>query len=109
MKVLFLPEVQDDYDELEQILYEKGYFSFSDSSKNYVKNLVADIVANLPTKLHKPAPKYFNKYGNDMKYSSFRKNKNTNWYVFFNTYDDKGEIIYLVRYISNNHTIAHLL
>jgi len=27
MKVLFLPEVQEYYDNLEQILYEKGYFA----------------------------------------------------------------------------------
>jgi len=27
MKVLFLPEVQEYYDNLEQILYEKGYIS----------------------------------------------------------------------------------
>ena len=44
-----------------------------------------------------------------MQYASFRKNKGTQWYVFFNTYRKDGEIIYLIRYISNNHVIAHSL
>jgi hypothetical protein len=63
MNVGFLSEVQEYYDHLEQILYEKGYFSFSDNSKKYVRDLVADIKANLPTRQHKPAPQYFDKYG----------------------------------------------
>ena len=44
-----------------------------------------------------------------MQYASFRKNKETQWYVFFNTYRQDGEIIYLIRYISNNHVIAQFL
>ena len=33
----------------------------------------------------------------------------TQWYVFFTQYYAEGEIIYLVRYISNNHMIAKYL
>ena len=109
MDVLFLPEVQEYYNNLEQILYEKGYFSFPDSSKKYVKDLIDDIKANLPVKLHKPAPKYFDRYGKNMEYAVFRKNKFTSWYVFFTTYRKNGEEIYLVRYIANNHTVAQYL
>ena len=31
------------------------------------------------------------------------------WYVFFTTYMEKGEEIYLVRYIANDHTVAQYL
>jgi len=109
MSVLFLPEIQEYYDNLEQILYEKGYFSFLDSSKRYVKDLIDDIKMDLPTKQYKLAPKIFNKYGSNMKYAAFKKNKNTTWYAFFTTYQENGEKIYLIRYIANNHTIAQYL
>ena len=89
MKILFLPEIQEYYDNLEQILYEKGYFSFLDSSKKYVKELIDDIKVTISIQQHKPAPAYFDRYGKNMKYTSFRKNKNTRWYVFFTTYLEK--------------------
>ena len=109
MSVLFLPEVQKYYDHLEDILYEKGYFPFLDSLKKYVRELVDDIKANLPTRLHKSAPEHFDRYGKDMEYATFRKNKNTTWYAFFTTYRENGEEIYLVRYIANNHVVAQHL
>ena len=109
MNVLFLPEVQRYYNNLEQILYEKGYFSFLDESKKYVKELIDNIKTTLPTKRHKPAPKYFEAYGKNMKYASFPKSKRTTWYVFFTTYLENGEEIYLVRYIANNHAVAQYL
>ena len=109
MNVLFLPEVQEYYGNLEQILYEKEYFSFPDSSKRYVKDLIDDIKTNLPIKLKRPAPKYFEIYGTNMEYAVFKKNKQTSWYVFFETYKENDEIIYLVRYIGNNHVIAQYL
>ena len=109
MNVIFLPEIRKYYDELEQILYDKGYFGFMESSKRYVKELIDDIVTNLPLRPSKPTPKYFDKYGKNMKYTGFRKNRNTTWYVFFDTYKVDDEIFYLVRYIANNHTIAQHL
>jgi len=33
--------------------------------------LLEDIKINLPEKLHKPAPKYFDKYGKNMEYAVF--------------------------------------
>lgn len=44
-----------------------------------------------------------------MLYASFTKNKHTTLYVFFNEYEVAGETVYLVRYISDNHVIAHHL
>ena len=109
MRIIFAPEVNNYLDSLMKILFEKGYFGFQDSAYNYVKDLVDDILSNLSTRQHKPASKYFEKYGEDLHYASFPKNKRTTWYAFFTKYDDNGDTVYLVRYIANNHTVAHHL
>ena len=109
MNVIILPEVLDYLDDLVIILYIKDYYGFLETASNYVKELLTDIKINLPTKQHKPAPTYFDKYGKDMEYATFKKNKHTTWYVFFEIYEDNVEIFYLVRYIANNHTVAQYL
>jgi len=109
MNVIILPEVLDYLDDLVITLYKKDYFGFLETASNYVKELLVDIKINLPTKQHKPAHAYFDKYGKDMEYATFKKNKRTTWFVFFEIYEDNGEIIYLVRYIANNHTVAQYL
>ena len=109
MKVVVIPEVRIYLNNLGCILYEKEYFGFEESAKNYVIELFNDIKTNLPTKQHKPAPNYFDRYGKDMEYAVFRKNKRTQWYVFFRVYIENREEIYQVRYMANNHTIAKYL
>ena len=109
MPVIILPEVLEYFEELAEILYEKEYFGFEETALSYVIELYDNIIANLPHKLHKVAPKHFDKYGKGMKYAVFRKNRQTGWYVFFKTYRKNDEIIYVVRYIANNHIIAQHL
>ena len=109
MKVLFLPEVRDYFRKLAEVLYENDYFGFEETAIQYVENLFTDIRNTLPVKYRKSAPIYFNKYGVNMFYAIFKRNKNTQWYVFFNIYEANGELIYLVRYISNNHMVSQLL
>jgi hypothetical protein len=109
MKVLFLPEVESYLFELTEILYEKEYFGFKDNAVKYVRELEDDIRTNLTAKRKHPAPPFFNRYGKKMLYSVFQKNKATQWYVFFNVYQEFGETILLVRFISNNHMIAQFL
>jgi len=109
MKVITLPGVRQYFKELSYILYEKGYFNFLDTSEKYLEELFDDIKTTLSIRLHKPAPKYFEKYGKDMEYAVFKKNKQTSWYVFFRVYRQNGEEIYQVRYIANNHTVAQHL
>ena len=58
MSVLFLPEIQEYFDELEIILYEKGYFSYEDTAHKYVDDLIFDIKQNLPNVRHRSAPKH---------------------------------------------------
>ena len=108
-KVLFLPEVVDQFLELAEILYDKGYLGFKDTAIKYSEQLFKDIQTYLPIKVKKDAPSYFKRYGNDLFYSSFSKNKNTTWYVFYSIHKEDDKIIFLVRYLGNNHIIAHHL
>ena len=109
MKVLAKPEVVEYLDNLVDILFEKNYFSYVEEAIDYVEELRYDIKKNLPIKLHKPVPKYYDKYGKNLYYAVFRKNKRTSWYAFFSKYAENGETIYLVCYIGNNHTEAQHL
>ncbi|MCL2041335.1 MAG: hypothetical protein FWG84_04765 [Bacteroidales bacterium] len=109
MNVIILPRVLEYLDSLVFILFEKEYFGFLETSINYIDELIDDIQTTLPTRLHKPAPAYFDRYGKEMEYAGFRKNKHTTWYVFFETYEKNEEVFYLVRYIANNHTVAQYL
>ena len=108
MKVVALPEVQQYLESLKKVLFENEYFGFEDAAQEYVDDLFNDIATTLPIRLHKPAPEYFGRYGKGMKYAAFKKSKHTTWYVFFTTYWE-NEVIYLVRYINNNHVIAQHL
>ncbi|MBR1949910.1 MAG: hypothetical protein IKK19_05760 [Bacteroidales bacterium] len=107
--VLFLPEVVNQFLELAEILYDKGYLGFKDAAINYSEQLFKDIQTYLPLKVKKDAPSYFKRYGNDLFYSSFSRNKNTTWYVFYSIHEENGKTIFLVRYLGNNHIIAHHL
>ena len=106
--VIALPEVRLYLTDLIRILFEKGYFSFEDNAVEYVISLISEIEKDLPTKVRKPAPTYFSRYGEGLFYSSFRKNRETVWYIFFSIHYD--EILdtetFLIRYISNNHVVA---
>lgn len=109
MKVLFLPEVSQQFIDLVGILYDKGYMSFLDQALAYSESLFREIQSSLPLKVHRKAPSWFNRFGKAMDYAVFPKNDHTTWYVFFNVYEIGGECVYLVRYMSNNHVIAHHL
>jgi len=109
MSVRFLPEVSQQFVDLVEILYEKGYMSFLDAALKYSETLFHELQATLPIKVHRKAPAWFDRFGKDMSFAAFPKNKHTTWYVFFNVYDVGGETVYLVRYMSNNHVIAQHL
>ena len=95
--------------DLSALLYEGGYFSFEETSRRYVGELYNEIVATLPQRSHRSAPKYFDRYGKNLEYAVFKKSRHTSWYAFFRVYWKNGEEIYQVRHIANNHTIAHHL
>ena len=109
MKVSTTSDIKEYLNNLVTILYEKEYFGFEEQAIEYVDDLLDDIITTLPIHQKKPAPKHFNKYGKGMYYAVFKKNKHTHWYVFFRIYRKNGELIYQIRYISNNHVIAQYL
>ena len=107
--ILFLPEVVNQFLELSEILYDKGYLGFKNDAINYSEQLFKDIQTYLPLKVKKDAPSYFKRYGNNLFYSSFSKSKNTTWSVFYSIHKEDDKTIFLVRYLGNNHIIAHHL
>jgi hypothetical protein len=109
MNVIIQPKVLSYLETIVLILFEKEYFSYLETAKQYIDDLLDDIKLRLHIKHHKKAPIYFEKYGKNMLYAGFSKNKRTTWYVFFNIYMNGVEKIYLIRYIANNHTIAQYL
>lgn len=109
MKVLFLPDVVDQFLNLAEVLYDGGYLGFKDAAIGYSEQLFRDIQANLPIKVRKGAPAFFERYGTDLFYSAFKHSKQTTWYVFYSVHDVDGETTYLVRYLTNNHVIAQHL
>jgi hypothetical protein len=106
MKVLYSKNVEEYLRELIEILYHKEYFGFKESAYHYVDTLIDEIDTTISIKPYKKAPEHFSKYGKDLCYVAFPKNRNTTWYVFFNII---GNDIYFIRYISNNHVISQLL
>ncbi|MDR2003935.1 MAG: hypothetical protein LBQ74_12960 [Prevotella sp.] len=105
MKIIYAANVREYLKEVSDILYEKEYFGFEDDAAEYIDTLTLDIDETLPNRQKKKATPYFNRYGKGLHYSVFKKNDNTQWYVFFNYEDD----IYYIRYIGNNHTCAQYL
>lgn len=91
--------------DLVEILYENDYFGFKEQAKNYVSELVRGVESTFDIAQKKKAPSYFTRYGQNLYYVSYPKNKHTTWYFFF-TQKDEG---YFVEYIGNNHNIGHLL
>ena len=104
-KVLFLPEVVEQFLELAEVLYSKGYLGFKDIAVEYAEQLFKDIQLTLPLKVKKNAPSHFERYGAGLLYSSFPKNHHTTWYVFFSVI---GET-YWIKYIANNHVVSQYL
>jgi len=96
MKVYAIPEIIEYLETLVDILYEKEYFSYQQTSEIYVAELFNDIITNLPKKQHKPAPKYYDRYGKELYYAAFTKNKRTTWYAFFSKYEENGNIWFAI-------------
>ncbi len=106
MKIIANPQVREYLKELSQLLYDKAYFDFEASALKYVDDLLIDIEITLSQKPKRVAPPYFSRYGKNMFYSVFKKSKRTQWYVFFTMHQIDNELVYLIRYISNNHVDA---
>jgi hypothetical protein len=102
-EIVFSQEVELFLDELLILLFEEGYFAFPDSAKQYVDNLISYVEQNIGI-YAKEAPSYFSRYGQNLKYITYRANKMTLWYIFY----QERNGMFLIRYITNNHVAAHL-
>jgi hypothetical protein len=89
-------------DELSDILIDAEYFSSYDASYQYVEDLVNYVEKNIAIQSYKFAPSHFSKYGSNLLYITYRRNRQTTWYVFFQKFDS----FYFIRYITNNHIVA---
>ncbi|MCD7938550.1 MAG: hypothetical protein LUG98_16955 [Tannerellaceae bacterium] len=106
MKIRYTKTVRIYLNELVDILYEKDYFSFKESARQYVRSLLTEVEQTIHLKRKEEAPAYFLRYGSNMSYITCPKSKNTTWYFFF-TYHPKE--LYVIRYITNNHVAGHRL
>ena len=90
--------VLDQLSESVQVLVDKNYFSDEDYAVSYLTDIVRFFQLNIDHMVVRPAPAYFKKYcvmTNELKYVSYRKNRRTTWYAFFEEYDDFVSIVYL--------------
>ena len=101
-EIIFAKNVEFYLDELMLLLLEEGYFGFPDSAKSYVDRLIAYAEQHIGKIAGKNAPDYFQRFGQNMNYITYRANKRTSWYIFY----QKRNNIYLIRYITNNHVAA---
>ena len=101
-EIIYAKEVELFLEELLIILFEKGYFGFPDSAKSYVDKIIDYVERNIGILPGRDAPSYFSRYAKNMKYITYRANKSTVWYVFY----QQRVHIFLIRYITNNHVAA---
>ncbi len=106
MKILYTPETENYLFDLAFLLYEKQYFSYFELAQRYVRLLIQDVETTFHLKMKRKASSYFSRYGKDLWYVSYPRNKHTTWYFFFTCYAND---VYVIRYISNNHVAGHLL
>ncbi|MDR3286112.1 MAG: hypothetical protein LBT27_01545 [Prevotellaceae bacterium] len=105
IEIQYLETVVEDLNRLVDILYERDYFGFKDSAKQYVDDMKSYIEQHIARAISHIAPSYFIKYGTNMRYFIYNSNKQTSWYIFFQKSDNK----FLVRHITNNHVVGHFI
>jgi len=105
MKIIYHNKVIVYLNELVNILYEQNYFGFKESAYDYVDWILDKVTQDISKTPAKKAPKYFDKYGENLSYIALKRNSQTTWYVFFHF----EENIFYIRYIGNNHIVAQHL
>jgi hypothetical protein len=101
-EIIFSKKIELYLEELMLLLFEEGYFGLPDSAKSYVECLISFVEKHIGRLPGKSAPDYFQRFGQNMKYITYKANKRTSWYVF---YQERNNI-YLIRHITNNHVAA---
>lgn len=86
--------------ELVEILYYKNYFTYYETSEEYVDKIYFEIDNHLPTQKHYLTPTRLARRGKY--YAKIKGSKRTVWYVFF----DKKDNRYFIENITNNHVAS---
>jgi len=107
MIILYTKAVRIYLWELVETLYFNNYFGCKVSARGYVHELIKEMESTIHIKQKHKSPSDFSRYGKDVWYVSYPKNKRTTWYFFF-TYHPEDDI-YFIHYITNNHVAGHLL
>jgi hypothetical protein len=103
MEVRFSKTTLSYLETLTDILIEKQYFSFYETSLSYIEDIKNYILNNIQTEPKYKAPPVFSKFGKDLFYIRYRRSRQTIWYIFFTLH---GKDKYLIRHITNNHVAA---
>ena len=105
-QVVFSENVKFLFFEHIDILYQKEYFGYLDDAKEYVSEIEQYFRTEIP-KLHrlglsKRAMPYFEKYGDNLFFATYRRTKTrTTWYAFYEIFDNR---YFKIMHIINNHT-----
>ncbi len=97
------PEVIEFLEDIPEVLLREGYKATYDYAVAFVDDII-DFIYQIPSSAHYPispsSEHYYNRYGNPLYYSLFKRrgNTHTTWYIFFTIHENK----LLVTHISNN-------
>ncbi len=97
-KIIFTRQVESQLEELVMKLYYNDYFGFLVDANNYVHN-IKNFIETIPTL--KPRFTLNKEYGTF--YCKYKHNYKTTWYIGFDREDD----IYLIKFITNNHSAEY--
>lgn len=99
-QVIIQPVVIDYLIDLINVLYDKEYFGFFESSVEYADK-ITDFILDIPNQKSKfTKNKRFGKY-----YCRYKHNSKTSWFPVFDIEDD----VYLIKFITNNHSSSYPL
>jgi hypothetical protein len=95
-EIIISLDLQFKLDRLSDILYDKEYFGFRETAKEYVSKIY-EFIYNIPkVKQHVAKKPKYGKY-----YAVYKPAKSkTNYYITFNKKDDR----YVIKNIITNHT-----
>ena len=97
-KIIFTDAVLKYFDNLVFTLFEEEYFSFYESTENYVHKIVDFVLESISNFPHKETPKSIKYLGSN--YIFCKTNSRTTWYIFF----EKKNQNYLITKILNNNS-----
>ena len=91
--------VQIYFDDLIEELFCRDYFIYRENAVDYVEKFVFYINTSIHQLPYRKTPESLLKHGDF--YILYKSNSRTTWYIFFS----KKNSTYLIKHISNNHSL----